>query len=273
MLPFRPWLRAKEQSSPRRGPAVHIASLAALAMASLFQPVCIPVAEAAASRAYCPGIHFDSRYYRKKARNLAWVKRHPLTRVMFIGNSITRHAPDANLGWNNHWGMAASAPDRDWVHRVQLYLSIDQAKPVDISVFSTDIPWVDRDFEALRTALEAFRPEVAIIQIGDNARSDAAAEFKGPFAKLLALTAGYTTRLYLLNTWKLSYELPATGIYMRQMAEAYRAKFIDIAWLYLNPYNRASAEPYCANAPGVDPNVCWHPGDTGMQAIAAEVCR
>jgi len=37
-------------------------------------------------------------------------------KVLFVGNSITRHAPSEKLGWHNDCGMAASAPKNDYVH-------------------------------------------------------------------------------------------------------------------------------------------------------------
>ncbi len=37
-------------------------------------------------------------------------------RVLFVGNSITRHAPAPAIGWERDCGMAASSLDRDYVH-------------------------------------------------------------------------------------------------------------------------------------------------------------
>lgn len=37
-------------------------------------------------------------------------------RVMFIGNSITFHSKAESIGWNLDCGMAASAPEKDYVH-------------------------------------------------------------------------------------------------------------------------------------------------------------
>ena len=39
-------------------------------------------------------------------------------KVMFFGNSITRHEPNASLGWYGDWGMAASSKEKDFVHLV-----------------------------------------------------------------------------------------------------------------------------------------------------------
>ena len=46
----------------------------------------------------------------------AFGKENGSPRVLYVGNSITRHGPKPSIGWTNDCGMAASSVDKDYVH-------------------------------------------------------------------------------------------------------------------------------------------------------------
>ena len=82
---------------------------------------------------FAENIRFESETYAQMAKNtvssngqlkeLSYIKfdspESTGTRVMFVGNSITLHGKKPEIGWNNEWGMAASAKEKDYVHLLE----------------------------------------------------------------------------------------------------------------------------------------------------------
>lgn len=44
------------------------------------------------------------------------VKNSGKIKITFLGNSITRHMPKPEIGWEHDWGMAASSKEQDYAH-------------------------------------------------------------------------------------------------------------------------------------------------------------
>ena len=92
------------------------------------------------------------------------------TRVLIVGNSITRHGPKAEIGWMHDHGMAASAPEKDYVHRLfamlkesgkDVYMRVRHASDWERGFVKGDcLPEYqgDRDFQA----------DVVVFRLGEN---------------------------------------------------------------------------------------------------------
>ena len=53
-------------------------------------------------------------------------------KVLFLGNSMTRHGPAPKIGWTNDWGMAASAREKDYAHLVARGIEAKTGRKVEI---------------------------------------------------------------------------------------------------------------------------------------------
>ena len=93
------------------------------------------------------------------------------TKILVVGNSITRHGPLAEIGWNNDWGMAASALEKDYVHRLysklkedgkNVYMRIRQCSFWEISYLKKEdiLSYYDQERE--------FEADIVVFRLGEN---------------------------------------------------------------------------------------------------------
>jgi lysophospholipase L1-like esterase len=191
-----------------------------------------------------------------------------VSKVVYLGNSITLHGPAPKIGWTLNCGMAASAPEKDYVHLLTAKLAKAAGGEPQIKV--KNIADFERQFETydLEAGLKeelAFQPSVVIVAIGENvpglATSDAKAKYQAAFTRLLDTLKkhGNPTIFVRSSFWA----DPAKDDGMEHASKEAGAVFLNIAELGKNPANAATAERKFENAA-----VGNHPGDKGMQAIA-----
>jgi hypothetical protein len=185
-------------------------------------------------------------------------------RVLFLGNSITRHGPAPKIGWTGDWGMAASAADKDYAHLVAAGIAALSGKKPDIKL--ANIADFERnlatyDLETNLKAELAFKPTLAIVAIGENVPPEAKAQFKAGVGKLLAAlkNAGAPSLVVRSCFWA----DPEKDEILRQACAAAGGTFVDIAALARDESLYARSERTFEHA-----GVAAHPGDKGMKAIA-----
>lgn len=177
-----------------------------------------------------------------------------IQRIAFVGNSLTMHPPYPEKEWAGYWGMAASQPDRDYVHRVQLAIAARQGVVPEIMVLRHDIPWSP---DGIYTAVAQFDPDLTIVQMGDNATDDlTTAAWDLAYNTIVPAVSG---RVIILGVWRPNHQRDDI---IDTIAQHYGATFLPLSDLH-----DAAAEA----APPCHPDVCWHPGDAGMQRIADRI--
>ena len=91
-------------------------------------------------------------------------------KILFVGNSITKHAPKPEIGWHGNWGMAASCEEKDYVH-VAVDLLKHRLGAVDyMLVNAADWErnyWDEQALEQYREARD-FEADVVVIRLGEN---------------------------------------------------------------------------------------------------------
>jgi hypothetical protein len=183
----------------------------------------------------------------------------PAVDIAFVGNSLTAAGPI--YSWAGQWGMAASQPDKDYVHRVQLRLAAYTGVIPEIAVYSADLHKPENIVQAAQKVATA-RPRILVVQMGDNADPNSDYQsFRDAYT--LLRNAAPAAKLIYVGVWQYD---DVRNQHIRRIAQEDNATYVHINDLYLDPSNQATAQG-CTDTHGV----CWHPSDAGMALIAGRV--
>ena len=189
-------------------------------------------------------------------------------KVLFLGNSITKHGPKADIDWTGNWGMAASSEAKDYVHVVAKALAEKSGTPPEMMVKNIadfERAYAGYDVAGKMKDVFAFGADLVIVAIGENvpALKTAAdkAQFKSSITKLLSgLKADKHPAIIVRSCF---WANPAKDEVLQQACREAGGTFVDISSLSKDGDNFARAE-----RPFKNQGVANHPGDKGMQAIA-----
>lgn len=187
-------------------------------------------------------------------------------RILFTGNSITRHAPKAEIGWHGDWGMAASSKEKDYV-RVAERMLLENAPDATFCVCQA-ADW-EKNYKDGSSQLEKFRKarefnaDIIVMRLLENCGS------KDFDAELF--TKEYLTLINYLNKNKKARVIITSSFWkhpgddtLRKIAEENSLDFIYLGDL---------GEEECMRADGLfeHSGVAAHPGDRGMEEIARRI--
>jgi alpha-galactosidase len=197
----------------------------------------------------------------------------PFKKVLFLGNSITKHGPKADIDWSGNWGMAASAEAKDYVHVFTTLLAQKQGSTPEI--FVKNIADFERahqgyDFAAkLKEAID-FQADLIVLAIGENVPAMKTAEEKTQLqvdvtALLKALQGTRKPTILVRSCFRAN---AAKDEALRGACDAISGIYVDLSALSGDKslYGRAEREFKHAG-------VANHPGDKGMAAIAAALMK
>lgn len=184
-------------------------------------------------------------------------------RLLIVGNSITRHGPLAEIGWEKDWGMAASAPELDYVHVLTSRLFAGE----DLFVMVRQFAEWERDYKnegvpACYVPERDFGADEIVYRLGENVKPLENDEEEAVFADALDAFIRQINpkggKVYFTTCfWK---NARVDGA-IRMVAERMAMPVVD-----LNPLGEQ--DKYMAIGLFEHQGVAHHPGDLGMAAIA-----
>lgn len=189
-------------------------------------------------------------------------------RILFLGNSITFHAYNQQLGWTTEWGMAASAEAKDYAHLVGNEYAAYLGKTPNLRIrnivteFERDQAyksWSENSADHLEDL--AFAPDVVILAIGENMSAGDEDVFREHAARLMRSFANLSKHPKIVirgSFWARDY----IDDQLKSVAAEIDADYVDTKDLYV-PANLASQFQNAA--------VAQHPNDAGMRAIADHI--
>ncbi|MDB5352875.1 MAG: hypothetical protein JWN86_4122 [Planctomycetota bacterium] len=195
----------------------------------------------------------------------------PVGKILFLGNSITLHGPAPDIGWTGDWGMAASAREKDYVHRLLDRITKEAGGvPKTMIRNIADLERKQTDFNISETLKDelAFEADVVILAIGENAPSPKTDEARKRFAdtlrELLAQLARHGhPKVFVRSEFWPDAEKDRL---LKQACDDAGGVFVDLGKIAADPKNSARSERQIEHA-----GVAGHPGDKGMSAIADEL--
>jgi hypothetical protein len=191
--------------------------------------------------------------------------------ILFMGNSITLNAPAPDLKWYGTWGMAASVPEKDYLHQTVELLK-EKGMAVEPHVGERNCVPCDGGIDEQaqnREQIRRLRPRYVVVQLSEHSFEIElkSGKMKAQYISLLKmLHEEGVPRVYCLGAWgeRAPDELRGTAI------QAALSGFPEYRFVDISPIVRDSAN-YGDPAAFTDLAVLWHPGDRGMRALAETV--
>ncbi len=183
-------------------------------------------------------------------------------RILVVGNSIARHGPNAEIGWGNRdWGMAASAPEKDFVHLLYSMLCFD-GQDVFMRVSQcAEWEWNFRDENILSHYDDdrAFNADIVVFRLGENIAKDNKPFFKDGMKNFVEHICPNGKVLFTTCFWK----NPIIDEAIEEVARERGEICIDCGF--------SKDEKNMAIGEFEHRGVAHHPSDAGMEKIAKAI--
>ena len=185
-------------------------------------------------------------------------------RIMFVGNSITWHGPNESLGWHGNWGMAASAPEKDYAHIVIKAISerFPDAAFCIVQAWGWESHYENCPYDEYFAPAKDFQPDIILSMAAGNIPAEKLDHdlFVESIHALNTYLSGGKSDVKIIRT-STFYGGERRNSAIQDYVKRVGAYYVDISDIRENPENLAIGL-FEHNG------VAHHPGDKGMQVLA-----
>ena len=181
-------------------------------------------------------------------------------RVLVLGNSITRHGPNAEISWDDDWGMAASAPEKDYVHRLYQKFT-DSGQDVWMRIRQSaywERHFLDDDCLPLFAEDRDFNADLIIFRLGDNVPAENAPYFQEAIKQFMVYLNAQPGKVIFTSCF---WDRPELNNPICNVAKEYQSPYTEII----------GTDEMKAYGMFEHSGVCAHPSDFGMEIIAERI--
>lgn len=187
-------------------------------------------------------------------------------RILYVGNSITRHGIYLKLKWDHVAGMAASSEENDYAHR--LAALIQKTMPErKVELYFGNVNEYLRKPAGTTFDKSMPHPDLVVIQTGEHegpkkTKEEVAEIYERqlvkPFAEMKPRPLILCTGLWYVDKSYRGWVKNINDAY-KEVCEKYGVPFVSVESIACDPTCRGWGE---------HPGVQWHPNDKGMEGYA-----
>lgn len=185
-------------------------------------------------------------------------------KILFLGNSITRHGKAENLGWYGDWGMAASRKENDYVHKLISRLERDD-KRVSFCIANMSEWERSRDTSLLETRYgqaKQFGADIVVVRLGENAQlAENLEAFERCYREMVGYFAQGKAKAILTD---LFWEYEPFDRFVQEFAK-------EKGYAFAQLHDLGNRDDMKAIGKFKHQGVAAHPGDKGMAEIAERI--
>lgn len=192
---------------------------------------------------------------------------HPKLKLVFVGNSITSHAPAPVMNWYGYWGMAASCEENDYVHQT-VQIAKETYQDVGFAIaqlarWELTFDEVGESWKEHYRGLEAFQPDIAVIRMGENIPTEKLelATIREYIKDMIEFFGKGCSKIIVTDCFWRREKLDTM---LEEICCEQGYEFCKISHIYEDPKTMALQEYE-------NKSVAMHPSDYGMRKIAERI--